>query len=84
MKYLVMTIRTPTFDAQVIPAHYRFLEDLRDQGMLEQAGPFTDKTGGAYVLTARSLDGALHLALQDPLYLRRCSTIEVREWDSDS
>ena len=84
MKYLVMTIRTPTFDAQVIPGHYRFLDDLRDQGMLEQAGPFTDKTGGAYVLTAQSMDDALRLAQQDPLYLQRCSTIEVREWDSDS
>ena len=39
MKYLVMAIRTPTFDPQVIPAHYRFLDYLRYQGMLEQAGP---------------------------------------------
>ena len=84
MKYLVMTIRTPTFDAQVIPAHYRFLDDLRDQGMLEQAGPFTDKTGGAYVLTAHSMDEALRLAQQDPLHLQCCSTIEIWEWDSDS
>ena len=84
MKYLVMTLRTPTFNPQVIPAHYRFLDDLRDQEMLEQAGPFTDKTGGAYVLTARSMGEALRLAQQDPLYLERCSTIKLYEWDSDS
>jgi uncharacterized protein YciI len=84
MKYLVTTIRTPAFDPQVIPAHYRFLDELRDQGMLEQAGPFTDKTGGAYVLTVRGMDEALRVAEQDPLHLHRCSTIEVREWDSGS
>ena len=83
MKYLVITMRTPSFDPQQIPAHYRFLDDLRDRGMLEQAGPFTDKTGGAYVLTAGSLDEALRLAQQDPLHRQRCSTIEVREWDSN-
>ena len=84
MKYLVVTIRTSAFDPQLIPAHYRFLDDLRNHGMLEQAGPFTDKTGGAYVLTANSLQEAQRLAHQDPLHLQHCSTIKVHEWDSGS
>ena len=77
-----MTIRRPTFDPDAIPAHYEFLQSLRDQGMLEQAGPFTDSSGGAYVLSAASLDEARDLAEQDPLHLRSCSTVTVREWNA--
>ena len=82
MKYLVLTLRGPEFDPQVIPAHYEFLTQLRNDSVLEQAGPFTDNSGGAYVLKADSLDEAVALAEQDPLYLRNCSTIIVREWDA--
>ena len=77
-----MTIRGPSFDADAVPAHYEFLESLRDQGILEQAGPFTDKTGGAYVVSAESLDEARRLAERDPLHLRRCSTVTVHEWNA--
>ncbi len=52
MKYLVMTIRGQHFDPDAVPAHYEFLDRLRAEGALEQAGPFTDRTGGAYVLAA--------------------------------
>jgi len=45
MKYLVLTLRKPHFDDSVIPAHYAFLQSLRDRGILEQAGPFTDRSG---------------------------------------
>ena len=82
MKYLVITIRGSNFDAAVVPAHYEFLQSLRDRGVLEQAGPFTDKTGGAYVLRAQSLDDARTLAEQDPLKLRNCSTVTVHEWNA--
>ena len=82
MKYLVMTIRGPSFDPDAVPAHYEFLQNLRDRGVLEQAGPFTDKSGGAYVLHAESLDDARSLAEQDPLHLRNCSAITVHEWNA--
>jgi uncharacterized protein YciI len=82
MKYLVITMRRPIFDPLVIPEHYQFLDDLRDQELVEQAGPFTDKTGGAYVLRANSFDEARRLAEQDPLYLKQCSTIDLHEWDA--
>ena len=68
MKYLVLTLRGPEFDPQVIPAHYEVLTQLRNDSVLEQAGPFTDNSGGAYVLKADSLDEAVALAEQDPLY----------------
>ena len=82
MKYLVVTLRTPEFDPQIRPAHYRFLDDLRSRGQLEQAGPFTDMSGGAYVLRAGSLAEAVQISQQDPLHLERCSTITVHEWDA--
>jgi uncharacterized protein YciI len=82
MKYLVLTMRGPAFDPQFIPEHYDFLDDLRTRAVLEQSGPFTDKTGGAYVLRAQNLDEARRLAEQDPLCRRHCSEITVREWDA--
>jgi uncharacterized protein YciI len=82
MKYLVLTIRRPDFDPEVVPAHYRFLDDLRAQGLLEQAGPFTDRSGGAYVVRAGSLEEARRVAEQDPLHIERCSTVTVHEWDA--
>lgn len=82
MKYLVLTIRKPHFDASVVPAHYEFLHSLRDRGILEQAGPFTDRSGGAYVIQADSLEAAREIAEQDPLHVRDCSEVTVREWDA--
>jgi uncharacterized protein YciI len=75
MKYLVMTMRKAQFDPAVAPAHY-------DDGVLEQAGPFTDRSGGAYVVRAEGLERAREIAGQDPLALRDCSEVTVREWDS--
>lgn len=82
MKYLVITMRGPKFDPEAIPAHYEFLDGLRDQALLEQAGPFTDRSGGAYVLRANSLDEARRTAERDPLNLSGSSTITVHEWDA--
>jgi uncharacterized protein YciI len=82
LKFLVMTMRRPDFDPAAIPDHYHFLQDLRDRGLLEQAGPFADASGGAYVLKAASFDEAKRLAEQDPLHLRGCSTVTVHAWDA--
>ncbi len=82
MKYLVTTIRKPGFDPSVRPEHYAFLQSLRERGMLEQAGPFTDQKGGAYVICAADLREAQRIAHQDPLHLRDCSEVTVHEWDS--
>ena len=82
MKYLVLTIRKPEFDADVVPAHYQFLDALRADGLIEQAGPFTDRSGGAYVLAAGSLEEAREIAERDPLNVSNSSTITVREWDA--
>ena len=82
MKYLVLTMRKAQFDPAVIPAHYAFLQELREGGVLEQAGPFTDKSGGAYVIRASSFEEALGVAHRDPVHVQDCSEVTVREWDS--
>lgn len=82
IKYLVLTIRKPTFDPSVRDAHFSFLDELRAGGVLEQAGPFTDRSGGAYVLLADNLEEASRIAEGDPLHRNNCSTIIVHEWES--
>ena len=82
MKYLIITLRGARFDAAVIPAHYRFPNALRDQGALEQAGPFSDGAGGAYVLSAQDQDEARRIAELDPLSLMHCSRVRIHEWDA--
>jgi uncharacterized protein YciI len=82
LKYLVTTMRKSQFDERFVPAHYDFLKDLRARGLLEQAGPFTDKSGGAYVITGASAEEAVHIAEQDPLHVNDCSEVTVRQWQS--
>ena len=81
-RYLVMTVRTPQFQSSVIDAHYAFLERLRQQGRLELAGPFTDQSGGAYLLKAASLDDAQTLAFSDPVHTSGSSVVTVYEWNA--
>lgn len=82
MKYLVTLMRTPEFQASVVAAHVDFLAKLRAQGQLDLAGPFTDQSGGAYLLRAESLAAAQALAWCDPLYLTKSSIVTVYEWDA--
>lgn len=81
MKYLVTTLRASGFREEVLPRHYAFLAELRASGKLEGAGPFTDRSGGAYLLCADSLEEARRIAFADPLHRENCSTVTVREWD---
>jgi uncharacterized protein YciI len=82
LKYLVLTLRNQSFDADAVPAHWDFLDDLRTRGILEQAGAFTDRSGGAYVIKAEGLAAARAIAEQDPLHLTRSSAVMVHEWDA--
>lgn len=75
-----MAVRTPQFQASVIDAHYAFLDDLREQGKLELAGPFSDKSGGAYVFVAASIEEAIAIAHSDPVHTSGSSNVTVYEW----
>ena len=81
-KYLITTFRTPQFDSSVIEAHYAFLNHLKQQGCLELAGPFTDKSGGAYVIKAKDLEEAKSIAFSDPVHTSQSSVVTVYEWDA--
>lgn len=81
-RFLILTRRSPSFDEGVLPAHFEFLQLLREGGMLELAGGFADKTGGAYVLRATSLEAAQELTAQDPLVLTGASALSVHEWNA--
>ncbi len=81
-RYLVTTFRTPQFQTSVIDGHYAFLDHLRQDGKLEMAGPFTDKSGGAYLIKAASLEEAQALAFSDPVHTTKSSIVTVYEWDA--
>ncbi|KRB05091.1 YciI family protein [Lysobacter sp. Root690] len=79
-RYLVMAMRLPQFDSEQIGPHRDFLDGLREQGRLELAGGFSDKSGGAYVLRAADLEEARVLAFGDPLHITGSSRVDVYEW----
>ena len=81
-RYLVMTMRTPQFQPSVIEAHQAFLEDIRQRGNLEMSGPFTDKTGGAYLIRAENIEEAKTLAFTDPVHTTKSSVVTVYEWNA--
>ena len=78
--YLVLMFRTPDFQSSALEAHVAFLDSLRAKGCIEMAGPFTDKTGGAYLLRAADLGEAVALAFSDPLHTTGSSRVTVHEW----
>lgn len=82
-RYLVTTFRTPQFQTSVIDAHYAFLDRLRQQGKIELAGPFTDKSGGAYLIKAGSLEEARTSAFSDPVHTSKSSVVTVYEWNAE-
>jgi uncharacterized protein YciI len=79
-RYLVLVMRTPEFDPAKSDDHRAFLDRLRKQGRLELAGPFTDHSGGAYLLDAGDMAEATALAHEDPLHTSGSSQIIIHEW----
>lgn len=75
-----MAFRNPSFQISVIEEHHAFLNQLRDKGTLELSGPFTDKSGGAYIIKAENFEQAKKIAFEDPLHLTNSSKITVYEW----
>lgn len=78
--YLVLAMRKPAFKPEAGEAHQAFLADLIGQDLLELTGPFTDGSGGAYILRAADLATAMRVAHSDPLHITGSSTLTVHEW----
>jgi uncharacterized protein YciI len=81
-RYLVMAMRKPDFDEEVVAPHLAFLDVLRNDGKLEMTGGFSDKSGGAYVLSVDTLAEAQAIAATDPLATSDSSTLTVYEWNA--
>jgi uncharacterized protein len=81
-RYLVMTLRRPQFDPAVIEPHYAHLATLRERGLLELAGPFSDRSGGAYLIRAEDFDAAQAIAFTDPVHVSGASDVRVYEWNA--
>ena len=81
-RYLIFTRRTPAFDQAAIAPHYAHLDALREDGRLELAGPFSDRSGGAYIVRAGSLAEAEAIAFADPVHTSGSSDVTVYEWNA--
>jgi uncharacterized protein YciI len=81
-RYLIVTLRTPRFDPAVIEPHYAHLATLRERGQLELSGPFSDRSGGAYLIRAADLDAAHAIAFADPVHVSGSSDVRVYEWNA--
>lgn len=80
--YLVMLKRRPVVDPAAIEAHRAFLEALRAQGVLERSGPFTDKSGGAYLIHADDLAAAQAIVDRDPASTSGGWDVTIHEWQA--
>ncbi|WP_328397098.1 YciI family protein [Nocardia sp. NBC_00416] len=80
-KYLVVALRTPAYDPAVAAPHRGFLDDLRSRDMLQESGPFTDSTGGAYIVLADSRPAAEAVVYSDPLHTTGSAELTVYEWE---
>ena len=81
-RFLVMLMRKPPIDPAVIALHQQFLADLREQGRNEMSGAFADRSGGAYLLRAESMEAALAIAHRDPAHTSGCWDVTVYEWNT--
>lgn len=79
-RYLVILLRRPHFDPAVVSLHQQFLEDLRAQGRNEMSGAFGDKSGGAYLLRAESMEEAIDIAHRDPAHTSGGWDITLYAW----
>lgn len=72
----------PPATADFEPVVKSSLRDLLVKNVLELFGPFTDKTGGAYLINAANLEEAKAIAHRDPVYTSGSSEMTIYEWDA--
>ena len=65
---------------QPLKEHGRYLLNLYAKGVLKFAGPFSDDTGGASVITARDLDEANALIAADPAVVSQVFVYALHPW----
>lgn len=81
MKYAaILTIIDVEGNQRIRPAHLTYINGLRAEGKVTQAGPFADGKGGMVIYEADSLAEARALAEADPVVKEGVRTLELREW----
>lgn len=80
-KFLVFIERKPSFTGHSIQAHREFLQRVRENQVLIQAGGFEDGTGGAYVLAATSIEEAYEIIRKDPMNRENEAVYTVKQWN---
>ena len=80
--YLVLLKRRPVVDPAAIEAHRAFLDALRAQDVLERSGPFTDRSGGAYLIHADDLAAARAIVESDPASTSGGWDVTIHEWQA--
>ena len=78
--YLLTTTRTPEFKNEFVQPHYDFLNTLKENNQLVTFGPFSDGSGGAYLVKCNSLNEATKIGNSDPLIKSGSSTVVIKEW----
>ncbi|AYV74481.1 YciI family protein [Bacillus sp. PK3-056] len=78
--YLLTTTRTPEFNNEFVQPHYDFLNNLKEKKQLETFGPFSDGSGGAYLIKCDSLEEATKIGYSDPLIKSGSSSVVIKEW----
>jgi uncharacterized protein YciI len=61
--------------------HLSYLEELKKKGQLLLAGRFADGSGGAYILTADSMNEAKEIADNDPYHSSGLRSYIIKEWE---
>ncbi|MEG7334536.1 YciI family protein [Bacillus sp. 0102A] len=79
--YLMLTTRTDQFNQEHVAGHYEFLDRLQAEKRIKMFGPFSDDTGGAYVIEAGSPEEAAKIGHEDPLVASGSSELTVKEWN---
>ncbi|MEC0544705.1 YciI family protein [Bacillus inaquosorum] len=79
--YLMLTTRTDHFNQEHVAGHYEFLDRLQAEKRLKMFGPFSDATGGAYVIVADSMKEAAEIGHADPLVASGSSELTIKEWE---
>ncbi len=79
--FLVWIEHLPAFTGKSVEAHQQYLMTLQESGVLIANGPFQDRTGGAYILKARSLEEAGRIAERDPMLVDGGSAYKIKEWN---
>jgi uncharacterized protein YciI len=66
--------------AQPLAEHFRYMVQLYEAGVLKLAGPFTDDTGGALLLTVKDEAQAREVVANDPAVKTRVFVSELHPW----